>query len=239
VIQAIISIDIDWAPDYMIEAIALSLIDARVKATWFITHSTPTLELLRAHGDLFELGIHPNFHADSTHGQTADEVLTHCREIVPEARSVRVHGLMQSTTLLSHIVNAGFEIDSSLFLPRALGVKPLEYWWSNRRLVRIPFIWEDDFEFHNPSPIWEISKIPTRGDGLRVFNFHPVHVYLNSSSRHAYQALRSHPDRYPDIGHRQTLAFRQGGAGAATMFQGVVTCLREGGGGRTLDDFLD
>lgn len=238
-LEPVITIDIDWAPDHMIEAMAYALIDARVKATWFVTHTTPTLRLLRAHSALFELGIHPNFRPNSTHGQTAPEVLAHCLAIVPEARSVRMHGLLQSTALLDDILHAGLQIDASLFLPRATGLRPVDYWWSGARLVRIPFIWEDDYEFHTPDPIWNIAQLSAAGGGLRVLNFHPVHVFLNSSSPHAYDALRARSDNYLGLEPDEASKFRQSGLGAATMFHSVVTSLYHTGGGRTISGLVD
>ena len=36
----ILTIDLDWAPDWMIEYVANELIRAQVKATWFVTHAS-------------------------------------------------------------------------------------------------------------------------------------------------------------------------------------------------------
>ena len=90
-----ITLDIDWAPDHVIDRIAAQLIDARVRATWFVTHQSPAIDRLRARPDLFELGIHPNFLNQSTHGETPAEVLAHCMALVPDARSMRTHSLVQ------------------------------------------------------------------------------------------------------------------------------------------------
>ncbi len=68
--RAAITLDVDWAPDFMIDAAAQALVDREVKATWFVTHASPAVERLREHPDLFELGIHPNFLAGSSHGAT-------------------------------------------------------------------------------------------------------------------------------------------------------------------------
>ena len=96
----ILTFDIDWAPDWMIEQIAQVLIEKSVKSTWFVTHQSKAIEKLRQYDDLFELGIHPNLLNGSTHGKTEDDVLTHLKQIVPEAVSMRTHGLYQTTNFL-------------------------------------------------------------------------------------------------------------------------------------------
>ena len=47
--QAVITLDIDWAPDYAIDFAAGLLIEAQVRATWFVTHDSPAVERLRQH----------------------------------------------------------------------------------------------------------------------------------------------------------------------------------------------
>ena len=80
-----ITLDVDWAPDHAIDAVAGHLIERDVRATWFVTHASPAIDRLRDRPDLFELGIHPNFAPGSTQGETPDAVLDHCMAIVPEA----------------------------------------------------------------------------------------------------------------------------------------------------------
>src|SRR5207244_3974947 len=80
--------------------VAEQLMASQVRATWFVTHMSPAISRLRRNPELFELGIHPNFLPGSTHGDTPDAVLRHCRALVPDAVSMRTHCLVQSTLLL-------------------------------------------------------------------------------------------------------------------------------------------
>ena len=77
----IITFDIDWAPDFMIQNIMDQLEAAGVKSTWFITNDTPALERMRQFPDLYELGIHPNFLPGSSHGSSVDEVLNNLMDL--------------------------------------------------------------------------------------------------------------------------------------------------------------
>src|SRR5574343_923298 len=99
-----IAIDIDWAPDFMIDFMAAELLLHQIKASWYVTHLSPAVERFRR-SDLFELGIHPNFRPGSSHGNSPREVLKTVMDMVPEAISVRTHGLIQSADLYEIILN--------------------------------------------------------------------------------------------------------------------------------------
>jgi len=94
--EFVITFDIDWAPDFVIEEVASLLQQKGVRATWFVTHACAAVELLRERSDLFELGIHPNFLEGSSHGKTPMEVLSHLLTVVPEAIGIRSHAVVQS-----------------------------------------------------------------------------------------------------------------------------------------------
>src|SRR4030066_1641297 len=96
----IITIDVDWAPDWMIEYMANVLIKKHVKSTWFVTHISPAIKIIHQRIDLFEIGVHPNCLFGSTHGNNEDEVLRHIKELIPDAITMRTHALYQSTPFL-------------------------------------------------------------------------------------------------------------------------------------------
>ena len=177
----VLTLDIDWAPDFVIASIAEMLSEAGVCATWFVTHDSPALDLLRNESEIFELGIHPNLLPGSTQGSIPTDVFGHCMEIVPEATAMRMHGLVQSGPLLDTALNeTPIRIDLSLFLPRMPGIRPIDYERPGGILVRIPVFWEDRYEMEVSRPSWRLGAellVP----GLKVFSFHPIHVYLNSS----------------------------------------------------------
>ena len=140
--QPVITLDIDWAPDYAIDFAANLLIEAQVRATWFVTHNSPAVDRLRQHPNLFELGIHPNFLPGTTHGKTEAEILSHCMGLVPQSSTVRTHGLVQWSNLLEKIIDeTSVKVDVSLFLPHATALEPLVYYWENgKELIRLPYM---------------------------------------------------------------------------------------------------
>ncbi len=187
--EYLLTLDVDWAPDCAIRNLTNSLVKKQICATWFITHDSPEIRNLRHHSDLFELGIHPNFLPGSTQGRSPAEVLRHCMALVPDAKSIRSHGLLQSTSILNTIIErTPIEIDVSLFLPSTPFIRPCEYYAHGKKLLRIPYFWEDDFEMDHPTPYWDLPG--SQYSGLKIMNFHPIHVHLNSENMGAYETLK-------------------------------------------------
>jgi len=216
-----ITIDVDWAPDFVIDFVADVLIEYQVKSTWFITHLSPAIEQLALLPDLFEFGIHPNFLNGSTQGKTPSEILDYCFKIVPRAKCMRTHSLVQSSPLLGEILQrTPVEIDVSLFLPHVPNLQPFEYHANDKSLLRVPYFWEDDYETGRPKPIWRFSSLAS-SEGLKVFDFHPIHVYLNSHNLDAYSQLKRQGYN-ADIPPKLIRKYIQQGEGTQTMFMDIV-----------------
>lgn len=215
----------DWAPDFVLREVARLLRDLEMPATWFVTHETPVLDELRAAGGLFELGIHPNFAPMSTHGATPVEVLRHCRALVPEAVSVRAHGLIQSTSLLELYMSgaAPLRVDASTFLTHTPLSRPVEFVWRGRTLQRFVVCWEDDVEFELDVPMWHPATLAAQ-DAVVVLAFHPIHVYLNSSSIDAYTAVKARYPRLQDAEPEGVHPYVCDGDGARTALEEVAAC---------------
>ena len=189
--QPVITLDIDWAPDFVIDFVTEQLVLHQVKATWFVTHASPAIDRLRQYPELFELGVHPNFLPGSSQGDNPTAVLDHCLKLVPEATSLRTHALVQSSFLLQQILMyTPITTDVSLFLPHAPGLCPVEHYRQNRKLLRIPYFWEDDFEMERPQPCWRMRPLLEIDSGLKIFDFHPIHIYLNSADMIPYETLK-------------------------------------------------
>ena len=233
--EPVITIDLDWAPDYMIEPMAEALVERGVRATWLITHASPAVDALRARPDLFELGIHPNFQKGSSHGATPEEVIEHCIGLVPSARCVRSHGLMQSTHLLHELGRReGLCVDLSLYLHHYRNAVPCGFAYRGATLLRLPHVWEDDMEMECSDADWRLDPI-LRLDGLKILDFHPVHVFLNCPTGEAYEACK----RMEPVGadaEPSAHALRRKGVGPATMFREALAYLADRAGGERISD---
>jgi hypothetical protein len=220
--SAIVTIDVDWAPDFMIRAVAKMLLEASVRSTWFVTHRSEAVHELREKPELFELGIHPNFLEGSSHGRTPEEVIKHCMDLVPEAVCMRTHALVQSTPLLESVVRLSpVRTDVSLFLPGVPAVGPLVQHAVSASLLRVPYSWEDDDEMARPRPCWDYTAHLV-GSGPVIFDFHPVHVYLNSSSFEPYRLLKSRKPSFSELSPADAEPYVNSDAGAGTMFRALL-----------------
>ncbi|MCM2284775.1 MAG: hypothetical protein NDI81_08345 [Desulfobacula sp.] len=184
-----LTFDVDWASDEVL-AYAIDMVEqSGVAATWFITHETHMLSRLRAN-PLFELGIHPNFNAlligQAEKGEDHCSIIKRLLDIVPEAKTVRSHSLTQSTHLLNMFVELGLTHDSNVFIPWHAGGE-LYPWQNWNGLTRIPYCWED-----------HVAIITNRFDldgvcaakGIRVLDFHPIHLALNTDSIERYEKAK-------------------------------------------------
>jgi Polysaccharide deacetylase len=231
--DVLITLDIDWAPDFAIDLAADLLAEQSVKATWFVTHASPAIDRLAVRPDLFELGIHPNFSPGSTHGDTPHAVLAHCLSLVPGARSMRAHSLFASSPLLNVVAaETPLEAELSIFLPGAAGLAPVPYTFEGRTVYRIPFYWEDDYEYGLERPSWDVEAHLGEAPGLKIFNFHPVHVYLNSRNGRAYDDLKTRSGPLARLPEEMAKPLVYEAAGTRTLFSALLSRLAAHGRGR-------
>lgn len=219
----VLTFDIDWAPDWMI-AQCMEICDAaRIPAIYFVTHRSDILDDMKKCSGI-ELGIHPNFLPRSSHGASMELVLDHCLDIVPDARVMRTHSLVQSSRLLHFIEKETLiESDMSLFIPFAHDLRPSRIFFEtgSRGLRRFPYYWEDDLAACWPGWQWDSRfNWPT---GLKIFDFHPIHVALNMKSMESYAALKQSSDKPLSAIKEADLApFMNHEAGTRTFLQQLL-----------------
>lgn len=184
----ILTFDIDWACDAVLADCIDQVERAGAPATWFVTHYTPLLNRLREN-EKFELGIHPNFNPllDGK-GSNAEQIIDEILRIVPEAVSVRSHSMVQSSRLVDLLHRKGLVFECNNFIPEQSGIilKPWRLW---NGMVKIPHFWEDDAECIYKSGATYSSLLER--DGIKVFDFHPIHVYLNTEDLARYDQTRN------------------------------------------------
>ncbi|WP_436911309.1 polysaccharide deacetylase WbmS family protein [Halosimplex marinum] len=178
-----ITFDIDWAPDAVCRYVVETLERYGVPVTMFVTHQSEYLQSLRDH-DLVEVGIHPNYEKKGVE-EAVDELLEH----YPSAKYVRAHGLQTSTEHLQIYQRKGLDIASDVFLPSHPGLRPT-WRFGEGSILSVPFFWEDDNYFANYGDVsfdpGEFLEI----EGMKIFNFHPIHVFANTESMDHYSELK-------------------------------------------------
>ncbi len=190
--KVFLTFDLDWCSDQVLEY-TLDIIEKNnVKATFFVTHATKVLDRMRTNPNI-ELGIHPNFNyllnGDFRYGKTYKDVIDYYMEIVPEAVSVRSHSLTQNSYILIYFADVGLKYDCNQFIPNnsKIYIEPWKHW--TQGLIQIPHFWEDDIHIFCEQT-WEVENILNNW-GLKVFDFHPIHVFLNTEDLQRYNNARN------------------------------------------------
>lgn len=223
-----LTLDIDWAPDPVVDYVAGRLIEKRVKATWFVTHDSPAVRRLIKYQNLFEIGIHPYFHPTSTQGTDEISIVENLLALVPYAKSVRMHGLLHSSNILRILALHGIENDVSLYLPDTQNIVPHRlHFPEGASILRLPYVWEDDFEMCKPQPCFSPDGF-LKINQVAILDFHPIHIVLNSRTSAIYERERSNNWRGLDkyLTYKNETGDR---AGTRDMFESCLN-LMEGAG---------
>lgn len=192
-----LTFDIDWAHDDIL-ADTINIVEKfGVSATWFVTHNTGLIERL-CDNVSFEVGIHPNFNpllsGNIRNGRDSAEVVDRLMSIVPKAKCVRSHSTTNNSVLRDIFVDRGLTHECNTFIPAQsnISLKPYRLWSD---LVCVPYNWEDDVHM-----LYESNGVPQTNPrdmamdencmGLKVFAFHPIHVFLNTESLDRYERTR-------------------------------------------------
>lgn len=179
--EFILTFDVDWAPDYMINSTINFLSAYNIRSTWFITHeSQATKNLLR--NDLVEIGIHPNFSQSSTQGSSAKNIMDNLTKAFPSARAVRTHAMVYSAKMAKAFTHYGLLIDSSIYLGGMANIQPFITNYSDgKKIIRMPYFWSDDGELS-----YKPRFVVPGAYGMKILCFHPVHVHHNTQRMKDY-----------------------------------------------------
>jgi len=186
-----LTFDVDWAHDEVLRDTIELVRPYDLPITWFITHATDVMDDLRSNQQRWELGVHPNFNPlldGSGHG-TASLILENLLKIVPEAKTVRSHSLVQSSTLYKQFAAFGLTHDSNDYVPSYSGLRPQPFCLENG-LVKVPYCFSDELWCIKGGGEEEFNALLQK-EGMLVFDFHPIHVFLNTENLDRYEATRS------------------------------------------------
>ena len=209
----VLSLDLDWAPPEVL-ADCLGLLDqAGIRATIFLTDA-PEHPAVDGH----DIGLHPNAKPQSSLLQTFDLLAAR----YPGARGVRSHGLETSGLFQAHCADKGIHYTSNYLHFLQPDIRPLIMPFG---LWELPIFFSDAtaLRFQETHGLWPTAAAMLQGDGLKVFCFHPVHVFINSFGfAHYAQAKADYHDPARLRRHRRS------GPGVRQLFQELVTVLGPG-----------
>ena len=82
-----LTMDIDWAPDWMIEPFLNILIKEKIYSTIFVTHQSNLLENIKKNS-FIEIGLHPNLEVNSTQGKNTNEIINNLKKVYDKSCKV-------------------------------------------------------------------------------------------------------------------------------------------------------
>ncbi len=207
-----LTFDVEWCSDEVLSSVLDILEKYSLRATLFVTHETELLPRMRANENL-ELGIHPNFNflldGDSRQGGNVLEVVEYYSEIVPEAISFRSHSLTQSSKISTLMTEKGFLYECNNYVPSSSGIELSPYRHANGEMIRVPHFWEDDLHCLNKES-WD-TDLYLANQGIKVFDFHPILVFLNCMDINEFETVKHHSNNIEAL--RQNINTERFGVG--------------------------
>jgi hypothetical protein len=175
----IVTIDIDFAPDFMI-ADTIELLERwSCAASIFVTHGGHYIQEIERN-NLFEVGLHPNLMAGSTQpGESNGKKIEELKNIVKGPISNKFHVLGYSYRDLTLLGQLGIEFDCSMCYYETPFMLPTYH--QDIDLVLAPYWWEDGLTLSMGRPL-TLNKTALQEPGLKILTFHPLDLYMNTST---------------------------------------------------------
>lgn len=187
-----LTFDMDWAIDEVLADFYSLIKELSVVGTIHVTHETNFLNLLRK-DNILDCGIHPNYNyclGGVNEDGSAKDILEKIINIVPEAKCVRSHALTTSSIISKRYKNYGIEYDLNMYIPIQSGMRIFPYKSPVGDTVVLPFIFEDDLYLAESEHRGIRFYLGDDFEAPRIFNFHPIHLYLNTDQMETYEAAR-------------------------------------------------
>lgn len=220
-----VTIDQDWAPDYMTARVLEFLDDHRGPATIFATTDTPLLEKVAGEGH-HEIGLHPNLMPGSTQGSDLASIVGGLRASFPDSRGTRFHLLGHSYRDLAWLSGEKFRYDVSSLRFNCPYLLPA--WHPDLAMTMFSYTWEDAYEVDGRLPV-TMQSVDLASPGIKILNFHPLTVYLNCArgeDRRRINQVCSDLSSCPEALARDC---RSEGEGTETLLVTLLKMLSESG----------
>lgn len=207
-----ITLDVDWAAEEVLEEVITALTSHGVSCTFFATHDSEVLR--NAASDGIEIGLHPDFRRC---GNDYYSELKRLKDLYPTAVGARSHGLYCSSEILATYQQVGLVYESNIFLRAHQGLHPV---LRDKDLLSVPFIWSDDKELQLGLRT-SLDQFGLDRPGLKVFNFHPIHIFTNAVNEDSYLSIKPY---YHDVKELRQRRCQQGG-GVGELFNSLLQYL--------------
>lgn len=172
--------DIDWASEPVLKIFYEHLTSYGIQPHTFVTHKSKIVESLLSKKQI-EAGIHPNFLAGSSHGNSFKEVIENCLKIIPASSIYRSHRAF-SVTDTSHLLKNeyGHVASSNVITIMQKNLKPILH---ESGLIEFPVFFEDGTHLYNELDLsLNFYKENFLSPGIKLINMHPMNFVINPSA---------------------------------------------------------
>ena len=214
----LLTTDIDWAPEYMIEDLFELVGRYGFKLTAFGTHAS---EVMKTAGDMVEVGLHPNY-CGLRSGDTIDNKLRYLKAVFPEAVGLRCHRNFFGNNVSDMAKELGLSYDVSTVLWK----QPFAQAYADYNdLVRMAYVWEDGLHADMKLPM-NIEEVPLDEPGLKILNVHPVLIYLNASDDNQRRAVTKQYTDLTQAKKEDVDSYVHQGYGMKSFYEDILTELK-------------
>ena len=186
----IITLDLDWACEASIEEALVFFKDRNIPPTLFSTHCS---EVVETNISLLDVGLHPYFHPQSSHGSTIDEVVHHVMDLPHNLAAFRCHRFASCNSSRQAMQEAGMKISSNV----CTDLQQVTPFRDRFGLLEVPIFLEDGGYLYRKHPM-EIH--PRLEESLmtkdpKVLLIHPMHLSLNTPEFGYMQKIKQSMNR--------------------------------------------
>lgn len=213
--------DIDWASEEIIQYSHQVVSGDQLKLTYFNTNPSLYLTKLALQKKITML-IHPNFLPDSSHGNSFDEVIDYCKNLVPDADGFRCHRYFEVNDIMDEFVKRGFKFVSNHCTRCETHIKPL---WHRSGLLSLPIFLEDGgYLLMDPTLNFESLLPRLNTPGLKIINFHPAHMAFNTPDFKYTRMIKDGMSReaWNNIDSEKLKAIEYKGVGVRNTIQKII-----------------
>ena len=181
--KIVLTFDTDWIPEEILTEIIEELRRKKLKATVFATND---YEILKNPPPNIEVAIHPNFDQGDFKKQTES-----IKKVFPRAVGVRNHSLLFSERLRPVWQEFRIQYSSNAMALLEPNLKP---YLIGKNIVELPLYFMDRFylEMTEPKTDFSLKALKLNQPGLKIFDFHPIHLALNTPNQKYYEKQKKH-----------------------------------------------
>ncbi len=202
-----ITSDIDWAPEEIINHFLSIVNDFGVRVTFFCTHS---VNIEGKH----ELAVHPDYKLEEPYGETLKRLLN----LFPMADGVRNHGLFYHGRILPIFSKYNIKyISNSLSYKQPL-IRPFLI---SKDVLQLPIYFSDD-RYILLGGRFQLDELDLSQPGLKIFGFHPIHIFLNTNSLEVYERAKKYYHK-----PKQLEKYKNYNRGIKDLFIELLSYIRE------------